>query len=49
VTEDCDKSLTPIHIALLKPEEAMKALWKDIERVHDQAGGVVGGGWELEL
>jgi len=26
----------------------MKALWKEIESVHEQAGGVFNG-WELEL
>jgi len=30
-------------------EEAMKALWREIERVHEQAGGVFSYGWELEL
>jgi len=30
-------------------EEAMKALWKEIERVHEKAGGVFCDGWELEL
>jgi len=25
-------------------EEAMKALWKEIESVHEQAGGVFSGG-----
>ena len=29
-------------------EEAMAALWKEIESVHEQAGGVFNG-WELEL
>jgi len=27
----------------------MKALWREIESVHKQAGGVFGDGWELEL
>jgi len=30
-------------------EEAMKALWMEIESVHEQAGGVFSNGWELEL
>ena len=30
-------------------EEAMKALWREIERVYEQAGGVFSDGWELEL
>ena len=30
-------------------EEAMKALWKEIESVQEQAGGVFSDGWELEL
>ena len=30
-------------------EEAMKALWREIERVHEQAGGVFSNEWELEL
>jgi len=30
-------------------EEAMKALSRDIQRVHKHAGGVFGDGWELEL
>jgi len=30
-------------------EQAMKALWMEIESVHEQAGGVFSDGWELEL
>jgi len=30
-------------------EEAMKALWKEIESGHEQAGSVFIDGWELEL
>jgi len=30
-------------------EEATKARWKEIESVHEQAGGVFSDGWELEL
>ena len=30
-------------------EEAMAALWKEIESVLEQAGGVFSDGWELEL
>ena len=30
-------------------EEAMKAMWNEIESVHDEAGGVFSDGLELEL
>ena len=30
-------------------EEAMKAMWRETESVHEQAGGVFSDGWELEL
>jgi len=41
--------LHPLLLNHSLSEEAMKALWKEIESVHEQAGGVFSDGWELEL